>query len=137
MPSRSRATRPRARSCAVPVSADPSADRLGGHASPLDLLALLAAVVARLPGWALTALGQAVGWFAGSVLRYRRAHVEHAMRRAGVADVRGQARSMYRALGVSMVEVLSLGASARATSRARVDPASLERFRDARAPGRT
>jgi KDO2-lipid IV(A) lauroyltransferase len=99
-------------------------------------LALLSAIVAGLPAVGVVALGRAVGWFAGSVLRYRRAHVEQAMRRAGIADVRGCAQAMYRALGISMVEVLSLAASARATAKVRIDPASLARWHAARAFGR-
>jgi KDO2-lipid IV(A) lauroyltransferase len=97
---------------------------------------VLSRVVARLPRAWVTALGCAVGWVAGSVLRYRRAHVEQAMLRAGIADVRASARATYRALGISMVEVLSLGASPRATERVVIDPASLPRWRDARAMGR-
>jgi KDO2-lipid IV(A) lauroyltransferase len=69
-------------------------------------------------------------------LRYRRAHVEHAMRRAGITDVGATARSLYRALGISMVEVLSLGASSRATALVHIDPASSERWYAARALGR-
>jgi KDO2-lipid IV(A) lauroyltransferase len=122
----------------VPVSAEESQGALvaGGGTVPFGALALLAAAVARLPESGRTALGRAIGWFAGSVLRYRRAHVEQAMRRAGIPDVRACARSMYRALGVSMVEVLSLGASGGAKARVRIEPASLARWQAARAMGR-
>ncbi|MBX3231590.1 MAG: hypothetical protein KIT84_23820 [Labilithrix sp.] len=54
----------------------------------------------------MRALGVAIGWLAGSVLRVRRAHVEAAMVRAGVADAKGTAVRMYRALGVALVAFL-------------------------------
>jgi KDO2-lipid IV(A) lauroyltransferase len=55
-----------------------------------------------------TRIGALLGWFAGSVLRIRRAHVESAMERAGIA--RSLARAMYRSLGASLVELLWLAA---------------------------
>ncbi len=51
-------------------------------------------------------LGALIGWFAGSVLRIRRAHVEDAMERAGIA--RSSALEMYRSLGRSLVELVWL-----------------------------
>ncbi len=52
--------------------------------------------------------GAVLGWLAGSVMRIRRAHVESAMARAGIA--RELAARMYRSLGVSLVELLWLAA---------------------------
>jgi KDO2-lipid IV(A) lauroyltransferase len=52
------------------------------------------------------AAGALVGWLAGTVLRIRRAHVEHAMKRAGVVDAADVARAMYRRLGVALVDLL-------------------------------
>jgi KDO2-lipid IV(A) lauroyltransferase len=54
--------------------------------------------------------GALLGWLAGSVLRIRRAHVEGAMRAAGIADAGRQARAMYRALGASVIEFLWMAA---------------------------
>jgi KDO2-lipid IV(A) lauroyltransferase len=51
-------------------------------------------------------LGSLIGWLAGSVLRIRRAHVEQAMRRAGIAPA--LAVRMYRSLGKSLVELIWL-----------------------------
>jgi KDO2-lipid IV(A) lauroyltransferase len=109
---------------------------LASAADESPLLGLFAAVVVRLPASWANALGRAIGWLAGSVLRYRRAHVERAMHVAGISNVGTRARAMYRELGVSMIEVLSLGASARATDRVRIDPGSVERWSRARAMGR-
>ncbi len=58
----------------------------------------------------LAAFGTWIGWAAGSVLRLRRAHVEEAMRQAGIADAAREARAMYRALGRSAAEFLWLAA---------------------------
>jgi KDO2-lipid IV(A) lauroyltransferase len=103
---------------------------------PAGPLALFGALVARLPAVASRALGAAVGWFAGTVLRYRREHVERAMARAGIADAPVAARAMYRALGISLIEFLSLAASPRATARVAVEASSLARWRGAVALGR-
>jgi KDO2-lipid IV(A) lauroyltransferase len=72
------------------------------------LLHALAALLGRLPWRALRALGAALGYLAGSVLRIRRAHVDDAMRAAGIADAPSQARAMYASLGASAVEFLWL-----------------------------
>jgi KDO2-lipid IV(A) lauroyltransferase len=106
------------------------------HFRPEAGLWLLSALVARLPARGVRALGAAVGWIAGSVLRYRREHVEDAMRRASIPDAPARARALYRALGISMVEVLSLGASPGGLSRVHLDPPSLVRWREALALGR-
>jgi Kdo2-lipid IVA lauroyltransferase/acyltransferase len=89
------------------------------------------------PWAALRALGAAVGWLAGTVLRIRRRHVEDAMRVAGVADAPGRARAMYRALGTSAVEFLWLAARGReALEHVRIDAASRERWTATLARGR-
>jgi Kdo2-lipid IVA lauroyltransferase/acyltransferase len=101
------------------------------------LLHLLAASVAVLPWRALRPLGAIVGWLAGSVLRIRRAHVEEAMRAAGVDDAPALARGMYRSLGASALEFLWLTRRGdEATRRVRIDTASEPRWRDALALGR-
>ncbi len=81
-------------------------------------LRLLAALVAWLPWRALGVLGLGLGFVAGSVLRIRRASVEEAMRRAGVADVPRAARAMYASLGRGVFELLWLR-GARSDRRAR------------------
>lgn len=50
--------------------------------------------------------GALLGWLAGSVLRIRRAQVEAALARAGIARPGDVARAMYRRLGVALVEWL-------------------------------
>ncbi len=104
-------------------------------------LEVLATVVASLPTGYKRALGRAVGWVAGSLLRYRRVHVEQAMRIAGIVGPGTCARLVYRELGISMVEVLSLGSAAEpgpgvAGAPVVVDPDSERRWREARALGR-
>jgi KDO2-lipid IV(A) lauroyltransferase len=89
---------------------------------------LFAAIVAALPIWARVALGGLVAWLAGSVFRIRRAHVEAAMSRAGVARPAKEARAMYRALGAGAVELLTLSRDASALSTVVVDPASQGRW---------
>lgn len=69
---------------------------------------LLAALVALLPWRLLAPLGAGLGFLCGSVLRIRRAHVEDAMRRAGLAH----AEKSYASLGRGLFELLWLaGAS--------------------------
>jgi KDO2-lipid IV(A) lauroyltransferase len=78
--------------------------------------------LARLVGWLsfawLARLGAVLGWLAGSVLRIRRAHVEQAMARAGVA--RGAAPAMYRGLGAGALELLWMAARRRDLGRVAV-----------------
>jgi lauroyl/myristoyl acyltransferase len=81
-------------------------------------LHLVAHAVALLSWGALARTGAAIGWLAGSVLRIRRAAVEGAMARAGIADVRAEARAMYAGLGAGLLELLWLSA---ATPAARDD----------------
>jgi KDO2-lipid IV(A) lauroyltransferase len=101
------------------------------------MLRILAVLVGRLPWRALGPAGALLGWVAGSLLRIRRAHVEDAMRLAGLADPASLARAMYRALGQSALELLWLGAGrARVGAHARIDPASLAAWREAVGPGR-
>ena len=80
----------------------------------------------------LGGLGALLGWLVGSVLCIRRAHVAAAMRRAGVDP--SLAAAFYRSLGRSLVEVLWIAIGGRRT--ARIEPASLDRFRAALSKGR-
>jgi Kdo2-lipid IVA lauroyltransferase/acyltransferase len=101
------------------------------------LLRWFAVAVAALPWRALGWAGAFVGWFAGSVLRIRRGHVEEAMRAAGVEAPARAARGMYRSLGASALELLWLARRGdEATRYVRIDPASEPRWRDALAQGR-
>jgi KDO2-lipid IV(A) lauroyltransferase len=121
----------------VPGSADRLRASRAALAAPAGVaLRVLSVLAGRLPWAGVRALGALVGWLAGSVLHYRRAHVEDAMRAAGIADASVLARAMYRALGISMVEVLALGASPRGLARVRVDAASRVRWLEALALGR-
>jgi KDO2-lipid IV(A) lauroyltransferase len=86
-------------------------------------------VLVRAAGWFL-------GWLAGSVLRIRRAHVEDAMRAAGIADPARHARGMYRELGTSAAEFLWLAVrGARSLQRVRIDEESHARWMGALARG--
>jgi Kdo2-lipid IVA lauroyltransferase/acyltransferase len=58
-------------------------------------------------------LGALTALIVGSVLRVRRAHVEAAMRRAGVADPARVAREMYSSLGVGLGELCHMALSPR------------------------
>jgi KDO2-lipid IV(A) lauroyltransferase len=83
------------------------------------------------------AVGWVLGWLAGSVLRVRRAHVEAAMRTAGVERASEQARGMYRALGISAMEFLWLAVSGRrALAHVRIADASRARWTEALSRGR-
>ncbi|MGH7269075.1 MAG: hypothetical protein ACREJ3_01480, partial [Polyangiaceae bacterium] len=89
------------------------------------VLRVLSALVGRLSWGALGPLGGIVGWLAGSVLRIRRAHVEGAMRAAGIGDAARQARAMYRSLGVSAMEILWLAKrGTAAVDHVAIDPGS-------------
>jgi KDO2-lipid IV(A) lauroyltransferase len=70
----------------------------------------LASAVARLPFRWLRGLGAALGFFAGSVLRIRRRHVEASMARAGIASAARNASGMYGSLGAGLFELLWLAA---------------------------
>jgi KDO2-lipid IV(A) lauroyltransferase len=100
------------------------------------ILRALALVAGVLPWRVLDALGAALGWLCGSVLRVRRAQVEEAMRAAGIAEPARQARAMYRALGVSAWELLRAARRGDAVERAAFAPASAVRWREALAGGR-
>ena len=101
------------------------------------ILRVLAAAAGTLPWRTLGVVGAAVGWFAGSVLRIRRTHVEKAMLAAGVRDVRVETLAMYRALGTSALEILHLAArGAEAARHARIDRASEVRWQEALGRGR-
>jgi Kdo2-lipid IVA lauroyltransferase/acyltransferase len=82
-------------------------------------------------------LGALLGWLAGSVLRIRRAHVERAMRAAGVEQPSRQARAMYRALGTSVFEFLWMAARGVAVlDVVTIEPASRARWAQALSEGR-
>jgi KDO2-lipid IV(A) lauroyltransferase len=101
------------------------------------VLRVLAVIVGWLPWAALEPLGRALGWIAGSLLRLRRAHVEGAMRRAGVASPAREARAMYASLGRSAFEFLWLARRGdEALGHVVIDPASVVAWRAARAGGR-
>ncbi len=80
--------------------------------------------------------GALIGFIAGSLLRIRRAHVVESMTRAGVANPKRAASAMYRALGISAVEFLCLGASENSSADAEVEKASQASLQNARALGR-
>src|SRR5207253_5203365 len=114
----------------APVSADRRVAGCMGWAS-------LAALTALLPWRGLRTLGALLGFVAGTVLRIRRAHVEAAMRAAGVASPRAEARAMYRSLGSSAAELLWLAARGdEALRHVRIDPASRARWLASLAQGR-
>jgi len=72
------------------------------------VLAAVARIVALFSWDALARAGGVLGWLAGSVLRIRRAAVEAAMTRAGVASPAAAATAMYRGLGAGVFELLWL-----------------------------
>jgi KDO2-lipid IV(A) lauroyltransferase len=80
-------------------------EALGDAPAPAWFRAV-AALVGALPYAALGALGAALGWLAGSVLRIRRAHAEAAMRAAGLDDAPTRAARVYRSLGLGVFELL-------------------------------
>jgi KDO2-lipid IV(A) lauroyltransferase len=112
-------------------------DRLGEAPGPLWMRAL-AAAVARLPFRWMRALGGALGFLAGSVLRIRRRHVEAALALAGVPSASSAATGMYASLGAGIFELLWLagrppGALAQHFT---MDPACGEALRRGAALGR-
>lgn len=80
--------------------------------------------------------GAVIGFLAGSIFRIRRAHVVASMARAGVEDPKRAASAMYRALGMSAVEFLFLGADKHSSAEADVEKSSRESLAAARALGR-
>jgi KDO2-lipid IV(A) lauroyltransferase len=102
-----------------------------------SLLRVLALLVGLLPWGALAALGRAVGWFAGSVLGVRRAHVESAMSAAGVEAPAREAGAMYESLGRSALEFLWVARRAREFApHVVMDPSSAAPWRAALEGGR-
>jgi Kdo2-lipid IVA lauroyltransferase/acyltransferase len=100
-------------------------------------LRALAFVVGGLPWRALGPLGRWVGWLAGSVLRIRRAHVEAAMRLAGIVAPPREASAMYAALGASALEFLWLARRGGAAARfVTIDAASVATWQATLAGGR-
>lgn len=84
---------------------------LGAEPGP-RWIAAIAWLFARAPWSSLSAIGRALAWLAGSVLRIRRAQVEAALLATGVAsDARGAshlARDVYGSLGTGLSELLWL-----------------------------
>ncbi|CAN5733452.1 N/A [soil metagenome] len=107
---------------------------LGASPGPLRFLTHVAG---GLPWSDLPVFGRALGAFVGDVLRVRRAHVEAAMTRAGVAEPALEAAQMYRDLGTSFAELLWLGGAARDLSaHVEIDAATRRTWRDHDALGR-
>ncbi|MEO8796907.1 MAG: lysophospholipid acyltransferase family protein [Polyangiaceae bacterium] len=79
--------------------------------------------------------GAFLGFVVGSLLRVRRAHVVEAMRRAGVERPARAASAMYRALGTSVLEFVSL-ARRSSTLHAALDDESRAKLDSARRLGR-
>lgn len=78
------------------------------------------------------ALGAVLGWLAGSLLRIRRAHVEGAMRTAGIERPARVARAFYAELGTSAVEFLALALRGpKALAHVRMDEPSRARWEEA------
>jgi KDO2-lipid IV(A) lauroyltransferase len=96
---------------------------------------------ALLPWRVALFVGALIGFFAGSVLRIRRGHVEGTMRGAGisVADKGWFAAQMYRSMGASLAELLWLvgrGRWVRPSTLAAFDPASRAKLVKALGRGR-
>jgi Kdo2-lipid IVA lauroyltransferase/acyltransferase len=99
-------------------------------------LELLARVVGLLPLGAVHALGRGLGVTAWA-LGIRRAHVVASMTRAEVAEPSRAARSMYRALGMGVFELLWVrGRRGPLAPLAELDPPSREALARAREGGR-
>ena len=82
-------------------------------------------------------LGALLGILAGSVLRIRRAHVEGAMRAAGVLEPARQARGMYASLGASVFEFLWMAVrGTRALEHVAIERESMSRWHEAMGEGR-
>ena len=105
--------------------------------TPSVLLAPLVRGTSALVYSDLGVLGGALGAFVGGALRVRRAHVEGAMARAGVAEPTRTAAGMYGSLGTSALELLWLAGERRdLRSLVRVDPDAEATLAHARATGR-
>jgi KDO2-lipid IV(A) lauroyltransferase len=94
---------------------------------------------ARLPGSVAAAIGGALGFFAGSVLRLRRARADDHLRIAGVGrDASARARilgKMYHHLGLCVVEFLRLSTWTRAKIDERITFEHFDRLERAVATG--
>ncbi len=73
---------------------------------PSRLLGAVAHGAGALAWDDLPVCGAAIGALVGGLLRVRRAHVEAAMERAGVADASAVAAGMYRSLATGLLELL-------------------------------
>jgi len=89
-------------------------------------LRLVCALTALLPWRTLGVPGRLLGWLCGSVLRVRRRAVEDAMRRAGIAEPRREARAMYNNLGRSLFEILWLAGAGRGRRREALAQSALD-----------
>jgi KDO2-lipid IV(A) lauroyltransferase len=130
--------------CVVQGSADAIArapERRRQGKRPWGALGVVAMFFGLLPWRVALLVGAVIGFFAGSVLRIRRSHVEGTMRGAGisVADKGWFAGQMYRSLGASLAELLWLvgrGRWGRASALASLDPPSRAKLVKALARGR-
>jgi KDO2-lipid IV(A) lauroyltransferase len=111
---------------------------LSAAAACAAALAGVARLVRHLAFADLRTLGAPLSWLVGSVLRVRRAHVEAAMRRAGLADPAGTASRMYGSLGALVSELLWLAAAGPedVATVATLDPSSTELLDEALRAGR-
>jgi KDO2-lipid IV(A) lauroyltransferase len=84
-------------------------DRAQGNTMTVALLNALSRIAARAPRQRALGWGRGLGWFIGSVLRFRRAEAIRAMRRClpekTPREIRNIAGAMYRNLGMTLVEM--------------------------------
>ncbi len=102
------------------------------------LLRVSVALTAWLPLRALGPIGSALGFVVGSVVRYRRRHVEEAMDRAHVSAPHAVASSMYARLGRALVRLLWLAggrASDEETWAMTIDPEAIRALDEAKRRG--
>jgi KDO2-lipid IV(A) lauroyltransferase len=99
-------------------------------------LRALAWIVARLPWSWLPPLGAVIGFFAGDLLRVRRAHVVASMRTGEIPEPERQASRMYRQLGTGALEVLWSAGRARTPRHVELSPRARALFQEAEERGR-
>jgi KDO2-lipid IV(A) lauroyltransferase len=109
-PERAQATKEPARPATAGISEDAVDDALLSRASQtcqptLTQSARSSLVMGSRPF--LAALGAALGWFVGGVLRVRRAHVLAAMARAPIPGADRTSQAMYASLGRGLLELLA------------------------------
>jgi len=80
------------------------------------LIKLITRLMARIPLSAALAVGSALGWFYGSVIRYHRRDALDALRRSypekGEHEIRSITDRMYRNFGMNVAEILRLAGGA-------------------------